>query len=519
MRQQLISWLVEDIAPEIRRSRDAEGEILKFARDHNLATAQVQAMGQLYNTAKTLSFFDKSASRRGDPFPILDVDKMLNKFEEVEKRASIPHKFEYDDQDGGCGLELPACFSGLTHNVLQIEQPAPAQIFDNPVKRASADRQLAAITIEFAQQAKFEYQEEMRKSASALVTGLRRNPTYTFEELEADAWGIYGDDVKPIMEKLAKYCQDDGWPVKRATAPSENKLVMDPNGLIPLVENILDNTYGIKAAQEILQPSSEAAGSGPMLTAAKIVEKNKLGDIELKTAKSGSASSTIERIDPAKIEDEKNQGGDAAPGTPSEGASGAGESSPKGEGSAAAGGAGHSGKPPGDVNGSRPSGGGRGGRPGEAAGAGGVFDNVSAFLDKIMGPAAKNLPGALMKSVVPSRNAEQERVDSAMRDAKHIATLQNLMTTDEILAEADPDQVVNIYNTIRNMAPEIAGDANVMRVLLRSAVQHEGISPYDLKGILDTELAKQKVDEGQRRMSDSRYNLKVPSGPKAQREE
>lgn len=91
---------------------------------------------------------------------------------------------------------------------------------------------------------------------------------------------------------------------------------------------------------------------------------------------------------------------------------------------------------------------------------------------------------------------------------------RTFMTTDEILAEADPEQVIHIYNTIRQMAPEVAGDTNVMRVLLRSAVQHEGISPFDLKGILETELAKQKVDQGQRRVSDQQYNLQPEKGHK-----
>jgi hypothetical protein len=508
MRQQLISWLIEDIAPEIRRSKDPEGEILKFAREHNLATAQVQAMGQLFNTAKTLSFFDKSASHRGDPFPILDVDKLVGAFTSIEKKASMPvPRFEFDDQDNGQGISLPACFSGLTHNAFRVEEPAPAQIFDNPVKRASMERSETGITIELTKQAYFEAQEDMRKFACNIVAELRRNPVYTFEELEADALGIYGDDAKPIMDKLAKFCQDDGWPIKRAAAPSQDKLVMDPGGLIPMVEGIFDRTYLIKAAIEILQPSSEAAGSGPILTAAKIPDKEN-GKVILKDA----AAADVGKINPPKI-DEQRKAREQQESQPS----------PKSESPGVTEGPGRA-ESPSDEQPDSPMkpvnqsdtglpGGGSGGRIGGGKGlgeSGKLFNSLSSKLDSLLGPTARAIPGAGLKLMLPGRNTGQEQVDSDMQDAKHLATLQNLLTTDEILAEADPDKVVNIYNTIRRMAPQLAGDTNVMRVLLRTAVQHEGISPFDLNSILETELSKQKVDEGQRRVSDSRYSIKSP---------
>lgn len=84
-------------------------------------------------------------------------------------------------------------------------------------------------------------------------------------------------------------------------------------------------------------------------------------------------------------------------------------------------------------------------------------------------------------------------INGAIDDAHHLALLQNLMTTDDVLSEADPDQVVSAYNTIRTTAPQLAKDVNVMRVALRSAVQHEGIDPFTIKGIAETESARQKV--------------------------
>ena len=52
---------------------------------------------------------------------------------------------------------------------------------------------------------------------------------------------------------------------------------------------------------------------------------------------------------------------------------------------------------------------------------------------------------------------------------------------------------MSAFNTIRQTAPHLAKDVNVMRVALRSAVQHEGIDPFTIKGIAETETARQKA--------------------------
>jgi hypothetical protein len=55
-----------------------------------------------------------------------------------------------------------------------------------------------------------------------------------------------------------------------------------------------------------------------------------------------------------------------------------------------------------------------------------------------------------------------------------------------------------------------------MRVLLRSAIQHDGIAPFDLKNILETELTKQKVDWNRRLAGDVEYagtKVQAPNKP------
>jgi len=124
---------------------------------------------------------------------------------------------------------------------------------------------------------------------------------------------------------------------------------------------------------------------------------------------------------------------------------------------------------------------------------GGKPDESKSILDMPFTSGVSKLHGGMQDFLGTGYNAEQQLVDDSYNDAKHMALLQNLLTTDDVLADADHEKVVSLYNTLRHAAPSIAGDPNTVRVALRSMVQHDGVSPFDLKGLLDTEGAKQKT--------------------------
>ena len=58
---------------------------LKFANEKNLAPALLEKLGQVYNTAKTVNYLDKSAAKRGSSFEILDVSDMLETYSKEAK--------------------------------------------------------------------------------------------------------------------------------------------------------------------------------------------------------------------------------------------------------------------------------------------------------------------------------------------------------------------------------------------------------------------------------------------------
>jgi hypothetical protein len=91
------------------------------------------------------------------------------------------------------------------------------------------------------------------------------------------------------------------------------------------------------------------------------------------------------------------------------------------------------------------------------------------------------------------KSKKQKEIDSELNDAKYEALIQELLITDPILSEEDEDKIIASFNTIKSVAPELAKDKNVMRVALRSAVQHDGITPFDLQQFIEAEKELQKV--------------------------
>lgn len=68
--------LLNSIMPEIVSTKDPESAMLKCAKDHNLAPAQLEKLAQVFNTTKTLVGLEKQANR-GDSFSLVDVPGLV----------------------------------------------------------------------------------------------------------------------------------------------------------------------------------------------------------------------------------------------------------------------------------------------------------------------------------------------------------------------------------------------------------------------------------------------------------
>jgi len=68
-----------------------------------------------------------------------------------------------------------------------------------------------------------------------------------------------------------------------------------------------------------------------------------------------------------------------------------------------------------------------------------------------------------------------------------------------------------LYNTIKSVAPEMAKDKNVARVVLRSAVQYDGIAAPDLAQLVEAERSIQRSQANSSAIDSAKYD-RNPSG-------
>lgn len=93
MNQQQQIQLLNSIMPQIVETRDPEATMLKCARKNNLSPAQLEKLGHVYNTMKTIVGLEKQANR-GDSFSILDVPKMVAKYTTYDASAELSARAE-----------------------------------------------------------------------------------------------------------------------------------------------------------------------------------------------------------------------------------------------------------------------------------------------------------------------------------------------------------------------------------------------------------------------------------------
>lgn len=484
VRQELLTWLVDDIAPAVKQGASAEDAIIKLATDQNLAPAAVEALGQLFNTAKTVSFLDKAASR-GATFRILDVPGLVSRYLTIKPAPATKTansggpiwEAEWDEVHS-----LPSVLKSLVADadpVMETSIPA-SHILGKTASAPLAAQDIVKAAADVLAQREFDLLEDSRTVLGKIYAKVA-GCTISFSEVEADALLLHGDKIKSAVDQAARFCKASHITVERAAGPGSRRLVIDTEQVQPLflkLAEIQDQLVRLRGDIGSLSKESNAA------TATQ------------RDTRTSTKPEAVNIYDPPA--------GESEGGKPerSERPSGG---KPQGGGKAP--------RPSGGSTSSTPSSG--GGKGGGGSGAKSVLDDTSKWLSE--GPIGKVTDKYLAhaeKALLSPHNSGQKLVDDSAQDYEQASMLQNLLMTDEVLADANPDRVAEIYNTFRATMPSLAADPNVMRVALRSALQHDGIAPFDVKGFLDTQLAAQRMDMNRRQLNDTLYKGKDLPAPK-----
>lgn len=462
---------------------DPVSVLRKYASDRKLAPAQLERLGHVFNTASTLATLEKD--RNGIP-DLMDVKGMVRGYVDHQgraKRASwLAEQAEAPTKEASATVqdeELPDIWSG-TERLSEKQAAAPIDL-TIPRKRAF----YAACTLaERCVEEEVEHVSDMCRELDKLAATIIRDdkPLLKYATLVADAEALGTPTLTGmVVDKLAAQLRSRGLNVENHTQEVPPfVLARDRTGLYSQLDSACNKLKVAIDTRSVLAESlsmvSEMAGHlSDDINIVRQAEKTaneivRLGGAAGIYKAAGSAAEDRGKIVPFNEDAQRFLNNLHASAQPArENKETESEMEPwmntLGFGVAGLG----------------------------AASAGArrfVGQSVPAFLNEF------GDEGTAAKTLKPLADKNQERVKGhaldrhqIVEDTRAVATLKDIMMRDEILSSKDPNQVFEAFQAIRHASPEVAGDKQMLTLLLRQALATHGLD-------IDTASAARKFEHG-----------------------
>jgi hypothetical protein len=478
---------VERIVPEIQQTRDPQGALLKLARSENLSPAQLERVAQMFNAAKTLTYYDKAAGTRGNTFTVVDTEELLDAYTAhaatapdtkdttlggwidkaaMQKAASA----ELDPDDINAWIGQPSAKEAsdrfpmaFVPELGELEQEVDIDLLTRDYLRGRERiKEASRVTRELIREIRDLQEDEIRAKVASLID----NPSVRWELLEEDVETLAPQN-KEAFELVVTHLKAAGYLVDR----------YDPSTAAP-VRMLRDRTGMLQDIQAV-QQSLDAVKCAVVL------------DQEEETAQEDTIAKWQQEFDQEHAGRPRRGGGPAGGGRPVRYDQETGEQIEGDRGGQETGeGRGNQDDYHIQTGDSKTNKGKKDDKKEESS-----VDRMFAGIEsgaKFKGPKQmptpwKDLLGISATSLLnPGKNVKQEHIDEQLGDDNSVMMLQRFMMSDPIISEADPDMVVELYNTIRKINPEFATDPNRMRLVLRDAIQYESLPIHtisDLAGL------------------------------------
>lgn len=466
--------LIEKCLPDIVETQDPEGVLLKCARDNNLSQAQLERVGQCFNTMITLTGLEKAA-HRGSSFSILDVPTLVQKYLEyvpaLHKKASCePATIVQDSYEPAAVVrnELP--------DFIEQERMEPwKDYFDTTRQEAKSalhriNKEASEVRQEYSSIA-IEARQLHTRTADEIVK-ISRDLYHNFGMGRSNAWAEIEEDTVDIMGKAAsvpinymrKYLADKSSKVEfaslekkafRVFSEDRHNAVARMEKLAELLGTVCEADALYKQALNEANPENDSPEEEPPKKAYNPVD-------DILAGKLRGTAATVN--DTTHEQEETTQGNGKSNGKSNTGAN----TNTKGtartaltlndidtipqafqyfrEGLASTGS---------DL------------RTG--------YQSVGSLLPSTHPGAVLGLAGEVYDKIKPNSLAAQKYVDKAMQGYKAEGTLIQLMLKDPIISQYSGEEVQSIYNTIYALNPEFAQDPNLIGPVIKEALQYGSV--------------------------------------------
>jgi hypothetical protein len=121
------------------------------------------------------------------------------------------------------------------------------------------------------------------------------------------------------------------------------------------------------------------------------------------------------------------------------------------------------------------------------------FLHAPKVVKQASGGISSSLDSVL--EAVPDKDSYKQ-INEQVRDDARGAILADLLSADPILQDADPRQVASIYKSLIATSPRVSLNKEIVRSVLRSAVNSVAISPADSKILTDVDKGVQTAFGG-----------------------
>lgn len=436
--------MLNSIMPEIVESKDPETTMLKCAKKNNLSPAQLEKLGHVFNSMKTLVGLEKQANR-GDSFSIVDVPEMVSKYTTYDPARVLSDKAEAVHEK----------VDRLTKDATADPDGWGACLkYMQMSKAASADN-----TWCFEKQTLPSCAEWIKKTATRTCEGgtTEFNNTEVGEEwLEMAPDGVSSDIMhKAASKRLALYTSVNEdlkaaemtlrQVVEDASVAMQEKLA---SFKLHIAGNREDWETSIKDARDLLSEKSfEKAASilENYFDRVKFRGLEKAANISRGYARRLAKDETglvAEMQELLELQDVKDRAADMLEGFTVKSAS-----------------------------------------------------SKGSLVSQMLAPT---------KSPLDYDNSLQLKYDKSLDSGLRDITLQQLMLTDPIIAEADQATVQDLYNTIADLSPTIAKDPVRMAPVLKEALQYDALPMQQIKDLLSIEESAGKVKKLNREEDESK---------------
>lgn len=103
----------------------------------------------------------------------------------------------------------------------------------------------------------------------------------------------------------------------------------------------------------------------------------------------------------------------------------------------------------------------------------------------------------LMDTVRSQRSSDSgSRINKAtegLNNVRRQLILQDLLVRDKVLSQEDPNRVAQIFRSVQQVSPDTTLNKEMLRSILRSAVQSVALSPYDAKTLADVDKSRRQA--------------------------